>query len=414
MFKLLKGLFAKKEEIEEISFSDIDEWFENKIREKLDIYEDLNAVFGSINDETRKLQTNLSVLQKAELKNKNLPQRALQLMEGNRESYIKKVNEFLKRVSPPDKSNMANLTNFTEKIAKITTDLNKSTVKQYYIMQEFFANESRDVALSIKKIDDLSREINQLMEKDKGFNYIHDVREMINDIEKKYAEKERIKMQIEEQETKLKETKAQKEKLETDVDNLETSSRFQAYDAAQSIKIRTETEIRRHKENFLLLFSQVEKALKKYQKIAFDSDKELVNDYLISAVDALDNDRLFKILNVLKNVGYKINDLELDEKKKERTLAAINRINEIMLKDFLWKYDSLKEKIMESNKRINTNTIATEINDLNYKLKHSSEQIIRIEADIEKLKTNAETLNIENLMKELRMKLSKLAPVIIA
>ncbi|MFC1728291.1 hypothetical protein ACFLZ7_02390 [Nanoarchaeota archaeon] len=413
MFKLLKGLFKKNETEDEVAFSDIDDWFENKIREKLDLYENLDSILSSINDESRKLQTSLSVLQKAELKNSNIPLRASQLMEGNRESYIRKVSDFLKQVEVPEKKNLPNLLSFTDKLVKLTTELNKATVKQYYIMQEFFANESKEVALGIKKIDELGKEITNLVEQDNGFRYINNIRESINNINKKFEEKKRLKEQIELQETKLKEAKGQKEKLETDLDNLETSSRFESHSNAQSTKISTETEMRRHKENFLLIFSQVEKALKKYQKVAFDSDQDIVQDYLISPVEALDNDRSFKILNVLKNISYKINELELDEKKKERTSSTITRINEVMLKDFLWKYDSLKDKLTEVSKRLNSNTVTSEINDINYKLKHSQEQIIKIESDIEKISSSVEEMGIEQSVKDLRVKLNELAPVVI-
>ena len=265
--------------------------------------------------------------------------------------------------------------------------------------------------MGIKKIDEFGKGIKNLIDKDLGFKYIHDVREMIKEIERKLESEKNLKKQIEDEEAKLKETKAFKEKIETDIDNLETSSRFQAYSRNQSVKIQTEKDLKRHIENFNLVFSQVEKALKKYNKIAFDSDKEILNDYLISFSDALDNDRNFKILNLLKNVSYKINELELEDKKKDSTLKAIAKIDTVFLKDFLWKYDSLKNKLVDISKHLVSSTISNEINDLNYKLKHTGEQISKIEADIEKLKGNIDSLETENNINKLQTKLNKLAPV---
>ena len=106
MFKFLKGLLDKKEETEEVTFSDIDDWFDNKVKEKLDLHEELDETFDAIKDEIKSTNENLNVLQKAELKNKNIPQRAFQLMEGNRESYIKKINDFTKQIEFPEKNNL--------------------------------------------------------------------------------------------------------------------------------------------------------------------------------------------------------------------------------------------------------------------------------------------------------------------
>jgi hypothetical protein len=115
----------------------------------------------------------------------------------------------------------------------------------------------------------------------------------------------------------------------------------------------------------------------------------------------------------LKNISYKINELDLDEKKKQKTLDAISKFNENLLKDFLWKYDSLKNKLLEAGKRIDTNTVTREVEDLNYKLKHTQEQIEKTEGQVEKLKTEIKSLSVENAIKELQMKISRLAPVVI-
>ncbi len=411
MFRFFKGFFSKQTSEEEIMLSNVDEWFDSKIKENLDLYDELDSIYAKIDDEIRKLQTSLSILQKADIKNKNISERALQLMEGNRESYIKKVNDFIKQINPPEKNSLINLKEFTERLSVLMNDLNDSTVKQYYILQEFFANEAKDVAISIKKIDELKDEIVRLIDKDRGFSYIHDVHSKIKNVEQKLIEEEKLKEKIDELDAKLKEAKAQKEKIETDIDNLETSPQFQAHSENQSTKLKIEAELRRHKENFSLFFSPIEKALAKYQRIAFESDKEVLNDYIRSPVEALENDKTLKILNILKNVAYKLNEIEPDEKKKERILSAINKFNEVYIKDFLWKYGAIKNKLIEINRRLSINTINNEINDLNYKLKHSEEQIAKIESEIEKLKSKLNSLNVKEDINELQEQLNKLAPV---
>lgn len=408
MLDFFKKLLSKQ--IEEKPFSEIGKWFERKITQDLELYDDLDALLNSMDEELVVLDENLEKLKNAELKNKEIPQRALQAMEGNRESYAKRVKDFIKQVEVPDKNDV-DIQQFVDNISKMLTELNEGSMKQYFILKEFFANEARDIALSIKRIDELNKKIKKLIDAENGFNYVFDVRETIKNIEKKMSDEKNISDQLIVQEQKLKEAEAFKEKIETDIGNLETSSRYSAYSQNQNLKISTETDLRRHRENFALTFAPIEKALKKYEKVALESDKELIRDYLTSAVDALDNDRTYKILALLKSVAYKINELDIEEKKKEKILEAIEKFDSTFLKDFLWKYDAVKEKLTDINKRLTSNNVMHEIEDLNYKLKHAQEQIAKVEAEIKKINDTKKSLEINKSIKELEEKLNKLTPI---
>ena len=94
---LLRKFFAKKGPIEETVFlRKLPEWFEEKTKP---LYDEIEQKFqdsiSKIEQIKEKTQDDLEKLKNAQLKNKNIPQRAKQIMDGNRDSYIKKVDAFL-------------------------------------------------------------------------------------------------------------------------------------------------------------------------------------------------------------------------------------------------------------------------------------------------------------------------------
>jgi len=97
MLKFLKNIFMQKEiKNEEINLNELEGWIESN---KKIILNDLNKktdeIMSRISNEVRKCNENLRALENAELANPKIPLRAKQAMEGNRETYIKRINLFL-------------------------------------------------------------------------------------------------------------------------------------------------------------------------------------------------------------------------------------------------------------------------------------------------------------------------------
>src|SRR3989338_9858648 len=97
-----KGLF-KENNSEEIPLSQLDKWFKDRV---ISIENELNCKIEflkrKISDEIKNGKENLKLLKSAELRNKKESQRVIQIMEGNRESYINKVSVFLDNLSIPE------------------------------------------------------------------------------------------------------------------------------------------------------------------------------------------------------------------------------------------------------------------------------------------------------------------------
>ena len=94
MFKFLKNLFTEKKkiEIESVKLDDLNNWFQNKAKLANDSLNlQINSIIERLKQETNDTKENLKLLKEATLKNPNIPQKAIHMMEGNREAYIKKV-----------------------------------------------------------------------------------------------------------------------------------------------------------------------------------------------------------------------------------------------------------------------------------------------------------------------------------
>ena len=159
MFNFLKKFFTKKEiETIKLELKDLKSFFDEKHKE---VEKELNSkiaeIRGKIAEEITKTRNNLETLKKAELRNENIPVRAKQFMKGNREAYIRIVNNLVDSINIEDDYN--SILKFCDNFNETLLHFTKSTTKAYQVLQEFFANESREIALNIKQFDSLIKRL---------------------------------------------------------------------------------------------------------------------------------------------------------------------------------------------------------------------------------------------------------------
>ena len=101
MLGFLKRLFSKEPEvpIEEVELVNLHSWFDEKTKSNLEsLNTELKEVGQRVSSEVQQAKQNLDLLNKAELLNQNIPERAKHFMEGNRSSYTKKINLFIRYI----------------------------------------------------------------------------------------------------------------------------------------------------------------------------------------------------------------------------------------------------------------------------------------------------------------------------
>src|SRR3989338_3994873 len=150
-FDFLRKSNEKEVLVETLKLSEVEFFLDKKLEElnhKLGL--SIQQTKTEISEERSRLKNNLENLANAELKNKEIPERAKQIMEGNRQIYIQKTNTLIEKIIFPEKSR--DLLEFTKTFDKELDAFDKGISKSHHIMEEFFVEKASVIAVSIKKI----------------------------------------------------------------------------------------------------------------------------------------------------------------------------------------------------------------------------------------------------------------------
>jgi len=117
--------------------------------------------------------------------------------------------------------------------------------------------------------------------------------------------------------------------LENQLNQLKSGNDYKNFQNLLIHKKSFESKLKEIEDKLFHEFSVLEKALKKYAKISFDSE-DLINKYLSNPTNSLVEDHKLEIVNVLKQLKSNIidNKLELDRKKGEKSLAKIRELDD--------------------------------------------------------------------------------------
>ncbi|MDP7324249.1 MAG: hypothetical protein QF632_05815 [Candidatus Woesearchaeota archaeon] len=407
MFNFLKGFFQKRVEKVKISQSELPEWFTNKTKPVKELLtEDLRILGSDIRQRINTTKASMDTLEAAELRNKNIPMRALQIMEGNRDAYVKRVTLFLQNIQPP--SILPEVSAFAEKIKKDFESLVKSTSKEYQILQEFLADESRKVAQNIKELERLCEKIGELGE-DEKLILIKEVEKNIKTLREKRARKELLEKTKEKKKIELDELNKVHTDLEKSIESLKKEPEYKKVNDLKEKRKEMLGKIKNKAAELLYIFSTIEKALRKYIRISFE-DQKILASYLESPLGAIFQDPDFTIIDVLKKIRIAIErkKIELDSKKGDKTIKAIETLTPQWLSTFYEEYSKLKAEKEALDKEIDTITIESKI-EANEKQKSEVKEFQdKLKSEIKNIEEDVELIDLDELVKEIRDKILEL------
>ena len=390
-----KGLF-KENNSEEIPLSQLDKWFKDRV---ISIENELNCKIEflkrKISDEIKNGKENLKLLKSAELRNKKESQRVIQIMEGNRESYINKVSVFLDNLSIPEE--IDDINNFITEFSRRTDEFNKSTIRSYYVLREFVEHEAYKVAQNIKKIDDLVKELNPIVS-NREVVLISSIKRRIPELKNKIELKNKLKNEIMAAEEKLKDQQKLEEKAHENIKKFKKSREYLEY-----VKLNDEyshflSMLHSLSNNFSHDFSSIEKAFKKYSRMS--TNEQLIFDYIENPAKALLNDKEFVIIEELGKINKLIqeNRIELKDSKKDKSVDVIEKLNKQYLQEFLEKHAHLSAQIGEIDKEIDANKIVLETLDkLEKELKSVEDNKKSAEKELSLVKSDFDKTTIDAL-----------------
>jgi uncharacterized protein YukE len=405
MFNFLKKLFAKEEIPEEsVSLEQLSTWLDEKIKPISDnLNNNINQIITKINEEKDKVKENLKILEDAKLQNPKIPERAKTIMEGNRTGFIKKVSYFFENL---DIKNEASIVEKCKNIKNEIESLGKGTARSYQVLNEFFAREAENIAINIKNIENYSNEIVTASTNSKLSN-TDKIKDNISNIKKKINIRKDYTSQLENQQQELNQSKDKRSKTENNINGEKSSKEYKEYEKLLEEGEKTNSKLNEIESTLFHDFSALEKALKKYAKIAFENEK-LILEYLSNPTITLIKDTEFKISEILGKLKVAIehDELELDDKKKSKAVSKINDLDEVYLNKLKEDYKNAKERLNNLNAEINNNTSKKSLDTLNEEFKIINQNIESLSHTIDSLNNELGKIDIKQLKENLQEEVS--------
>lgn len=410
MLNFLKKLFAKQEISEEkIELGKLNNWLDDKTKPLFgDLNDSINQIINRINDEKEKVTENLKTLENAKLQNPKIPERVKTIMEGNRAAFIKKVTFFFNDTDM-EYNDYNEILEKCNKIKNEIDSLGKGTVRSYQVLNEFFAREIENIAINIKKIENYSKDIKNLIKNSKISN-IEKIKNAVSDIQNKISLKEKYSIELENNKKDFQSNKNKKTEIENKINEIKSSQDYKIYENLLVEQNNFESKLSEIENKVFHDFSALEKALKKYAKIAFENEK-LILEYLSSPIKALIADSNLEIIKILNNLEKVIvgKELELDAKKSEKTLIKIKELSNEYFINTQKNYKKLIEKLNERKLLIENNEPKKELESYGNELKNINENIENLNNKISNINNELEKINIEKLKENLQEEVNDIA-----
>ncbi len=404
------GLFdflKKKEEAVELKEPDLHPFFEKSINQK---FAKLNAKIHEISIEVqyniKKLKEYLDVLESEELRNSNIPERERQIMEGNRENFIKRTRVFANKISIPESYIEIDeaCKNFFEDLELLTAE----TQKSLFVLKDFFEETIKKLTRKIKELEDLFIGIRRLLEKEniELVNEINGLFKKVEDMRIHLADAKSHKKFIE---SEIEILNSEKEKILKKIHSLESSNDYRFYKGFLKEKEAIEQKLAKQKSELLQDFSEIEKALKKFSKKALDDN--IIKQYIDNPSEALMDDEKIEIKNTISKLQEELkkDKLEIKDKKKEKTLEAIKSLTKQALAEKRKMLLQAKKELSENTEKIRKNTTSLQLREQKSYLESTQQSIKDQEKQLAAIENTLESTNPNLVLQKITEKLSELS-----
>jgi hypothetical protein len=389
MLGFIKKLFQKEETPkEQVRLEELFDWFTNKIKNEVEeINTKIRQGAETIRHETKELEQNLEILEKAEPDPKlNIQQRIKQVVYGHRKNYTRRLRLFLERIKVPEEINHTTAKEYCTIVDEELDQIAKNTIKSYYATQHLFHQQLEELTKNLKNISSLTIEIRKLS-KEPRIKKITNIKKDIKEIEKGKIMAKTIAEEMESTKKRKKALEILRQQEHEQLQKIREGEEYENYNSLQNRKNELENQKRLEESKLFNLFSPLDASLKKYERMSIE-DTKLIIEYLDYPVKALVQDKELHILKVLENLANNLEQgmIELKDEKKVRTIKAIQKIQEQDLKELVKQYNKVEEELAETDKDINA------AGGLLIEERRLKDKLIRIEKDMELANLSIETL----------------------
>ena len=395
MLEFLKKIFQNEEQeakkVTEINLQNLEEWLNEKSKPLMEeVQQQIEKNLMKVDEELQRARINVEVLENAKLQNPNIPFKAKQYMEGNRKAYIRAVNSFLGHMEINNKDYFY-LLDFCKLFDGMLNDLNKGTLRSYTILQEFLANETNKIAQNLKNFNIIFSELKSVLNNERMVN-VNSTREKIQSLKIKTKQKINLSVDFKNMEVGIELASAEKNEIMAEIEIFNKSEQHNNFLKLSEDKKSKSASFYNDENQILQSFSVLERPLRKYSHIAFEHE-EIVLDYLKQPIETLANDKNLVILEILKNLEKSLleNQLQIDEKKKEKSIEEVKKLSKEFLEQFLKRYFSFKAEMEGLDNKIKASGVPekfrnfnTHLEEINLRIEKNNEEIERLKSDVVK------------------------------
>ncbi len=410
----IKSIFSAKEteanppDEADIKIAELEKWFEDKIKgvteEKTKA---MNETCAEIRERISETKQKMLLLEEARLRNEKIPERAKQILAGNKDEYLRKTNQFLMHSEPPQQIDRESMRRYCRDFDTAISFLKKSTVKQSFVLKEFHEHEAYQIIASIKSIEDRIFELKQLVEHD-DFKRIDALKEDIREVNKFSKAKNRLKSDIGANTQEMDTSKNMLESIEHELTKINSTAESAEIQEDINKKERIDNEIKIISLTLSDKFSNLRKALEKFKRGRID--EKLIDSYIENALDGLVKDKRLEILLAIDGLNKSIekNQIELKDSIKQKTIQTCTETTKEELQEYLQKYRQLTEESGEIRDRISRSTLLKMKGDLESKRAFLNERISKLEAINKTLSADMANINFDSLKEKLKEEIKDL------
>jgi DNA repair exonuclease SbcCD ATPase subunit len=403
MIKFLERFFKKKEPLR-IERKNLDSFINSKL-ENSEIKSFAQGFLEQLDEILDEMSETCTELENAELHNKNIPPRAITIMEGNRKAYIHRTRYFMDNIKKlfagiSETNNSENIIKKIIDMREILEEYTKATQKSYFVLQEFFANESSQVASKIKQINSLSTELEKKI-KNSDTHKLQEISMLLEKIKNLNEKNKELNQEKKNLEKNLAEENKKIRQLNEKISEIKNSEDFRKLSESDKNLNEAKEKKKQLSDEIAYKISPLSRALRKFAKISLDENKVnfLISDSF-NAIASIETEKLVDLFSELsKNIEKE--KLGLKEKVREKYISIISEFDKEFIETFKKKIKTIDSRIKELSLEINKSHVWKNIEDLKNKIEKMENFAAQIKREISICDENISKIKTEEINKKI-------------
>lgn len=380
-----------------IELSKIDKHMNFILRDKLGIMNRvINEKVVEINESKEEIIHRLRMLHKSALMNPNISQREIQIMEGNREHYVKMLSHFVTNIEIP--KNYLESYDYCTRFSSELGQLHKDVEKNIFVLNNFFENEIRAIGKELSRLQQLIMELKSTFDNN-NIDVLKRIQEKIKGVTKNIIRIKSLDEEIKENKESISIHNEKLKKLNERIATITSGADFRMLESFREEKAKADEELKKKLKELEHYFSEIENALKKY--FYRNPDKKLLRAYFDNFQAAFTNDHALEFASIISDLKRNVEDnvIELKDKKRESTLEALSVLSPEYLKASQSELKFLESERQRVQTKITHNSASLNMSEQQYwmnatedKVKHHQSIIDKLQRDINKIKSDNEDI----------------------